>query len=175
MANTYSLINSYTVSGTAGTISFSSIPQTYTDLCLKISTRSSQTDFPVTDVLVSLNGVNTNQTQRNLRGYYGSATPITQSRTDILLGNMPSAAGISNTFSNSELYIPNYSSSSVNKSISVDGNSLSTVAGTYDWWLNLGGNLWSSTAAITSISIAPSGGWTFTQYSTAYLYGIKNS
>lgn len=175
MANTYSLISSYTVSGTAATISFSSIPQTYTDLCLKISVRSNQTDFPVTDVLVSLNGVTTNQTQRNLRGYYGSATPISQTRTDILLGNMPSATGVSNTFSSSELYIPNYISSSDYKSMNVDGVSLSTVAGTYDWWVNQGANLWSSTNAITSITLTPSSTWSFAANSTAYLYGIKNS
>ena len=43
MANTFELISSYTASGSVASIGFSSIPSTYTDLCIKLSLRSSNT------------------------------------------------------------------------------------------------------------------------------------
>jgi hypothetical protein len=39
----------------------------------------------------------------------------------------------------------------------------------------LAGGLWSSTSAITSITISDFSSNTIIQYSTFYLYGIKNS
>jgi hypothetical protein len=41
--------------------------------------------------------------------------------------------------------------------------------------LNLTASLWSNTAAITSITVLPTTGTSFNQYSTATLYGIKKS
>ena len=43
MATTYKLISSVTVSTATNTISFTSIPQTYTDLVIKASLRGSTT------------------------------------------------------------------------------------------------------------------------------------
>ena len=55
MANTYTLIASNTVgSGGAASISFSSIPSTYTDLLVKISTRDNTGSF--NDMLLTFNG-----------------------------------------------------------------------------------------------------------------------
>jgi hypothetical protein len=42
-------------------------------------------------------------------------------------------------------------------------------------YMGIWGNQWSTTSAITSIKIEAQGGVNFVQYSTAYLYGIKNS
>ena len=173
MAYTYSKIATYTVgSGGVNSINFINIPQTYTDLVLKLSARSTQTDFEVTDVNVSFNGVTTNQSERNLRAY--PTTSITsQTRTDIILGNMPSAINTTSTFANSEMYIPNYTSSN-NKSSSVDGVSESNTNSGFYWWVNMGANLWSNSSAITSITLrANNGDWNFAQHTTAHLYGIK--
>lgn len=172
---TYKLIFQSTVgSGGAANIDFTSIPTdgTYTDLLLKLSARSTRNDFATNDVLVSFNNSSANQTQINLRGYPNG--PISQSMTSIMLGNMPSATNTGSTFANSEMYIANYSNSS-NKSVNINGVSESNGGGTYDWWLNSGANLWSITSAINRITLTPEGGWSFAQYTTAYLYGIKNS
>jgi hypothetical protein len=75
------------------------------------------------------------------------------------------------TFSNAELYIPNYAGSN-NKSSSVDGVSENNATASN---MALTANLWSDTAAITSIKLTPAGGGNFVQYSTAYLYGISNA
>ncbi len=176
MATTFVQIGTTITVGSGGAADavFSSIPATFTDLKLVISVRSNQTDFAVTDVYVSFNDLYTNQTQRNLRGFGGTGSVTSQTRTDILLGNMPSAINTASTFANSEMYIPNYAEAN-NKSVSIDGVSESNRGETYDWWLNLGANLWSSTAAITSIKLIPSGGWNFVQNSTFTLYGIKST
>jgi hypothetical protein len=80
------------------------------------------------------------------------------------------ALATANTFSNSEIYIPNYTSSN-NKSFSSDSvtetNATSAIA-------ILSASLFASSTAISSISIAPVAG-TFVQYSTAYLYGVSNA
>lgn len=154
--------------GGAANITFSAIPDTYTDLLVLVSLRSSQTDFAVTDALVNFNGSGANLTQKNLRGYQSGI--LTQTRTDLLLGNMPSAINTAGAFSNSSMYVSNYASS-VAKSVTVDGVSPSSGTGTYDWWVNLHGSLWNSTSPITSIVIAPSTG-VLVEHSSASLYGI---
>lgn len=166
---TMQVIQRYELTGTQANIDFQSIPSTYTDLYLQVSLRSSQTDFPVTDVLVSFNNTSANQSQRNLRGYGGGV--ISQTRTDILLGNMPSSANTSNTFSNGGMYVPNYTASA-SKSVSIDAVSESNATGTYDWWVNIGANLWADNTAINRITLTPSGGHNFVAGSSATLYGI---
>jgi hypothetical protein len=75
-----------------------------------------------------------------------------------------------NTFGNTDIYIPNYAGSA-NKSVSVD--TVEENNGTTARAL-LGAILWSNTAAITALGLTPVSG-SFVQYSTATLYGIKNS
>ena len=159
-------------SGGAASITFMAvgdIPSEYTDLLVVFSGRSTQTDFPVTDVLVNFNSTGANLSQRNLRGYGGGVT--SQTRTDLLLGNMPSSSNTANTFSNGAMYVPNYRASAA-KSVSVDSVSETGNAGTFDWWVNIHSSLWNDTSPITSIGIAPSGGHNFVQYTSASLYGI---
>ena len=76
-----------------------------------------------------------------------------------------------NTFGSGDLYITNYASSNY-KSISTNG--VAENNGASDNYLTLANNLWSNTAAITSVTIAANID-NFVQYSSFYLYGIKNS
>ena len=88
------------------------------------------------------------------------------------LGNGVGGTATANTFGNMEIYIPNYAGSS-NKSVSVNQVGEDNAATAYATLL---AGLWSNTAAITSIKLTPfSGGASFVQYSTAYLYGVKNA
>ena len=168
MPNTFTLIASSTVgAGGASSIDFTSIPSTYTDLCLKFSTRTNQTQI-YSEVYVKFNTSTANISTRLLEGN-GSSVASYTSTTTIAVGAGTNATA--NTFSNFEMYIPNYAGST-NKSFSVD--SVTENNGTSSW-TDLTAGLWSNTAAITGVSIYPSASWTFSQYSTAYLYGIKNS
>ena len=171
MANTYTLISSVTVgSGGAATMSFSSIPSTYTDLVLYTSLRSTTTgNANDRAAIVTFNGSSTNYSARRLYAYDGTTTGSdTSSGIDIYYTG---TTGTTSTFSNDLVYITNYAGSS-NKSISVDNASEQNSATKN--WLALYAWLWSDSAAITSITLTPDAG-NFAQYSTAYLYGITNA
>jgi hypothetical protein len=166
MANTFELISSVTVGGAgAASIDFTSIPSTFTDICLKWSGRTNNTS---PNILISLNGSTSSFSTIALYGT-GSATGSTNA-----VNRIASYSSIStdtgSTFSNSEIYIPNYAGSA-NKSISTDtvteNNGSTAYAGLFI-------NTWANTAAINQITLTPSSG-SFVQYSTAYLYGVKNA
>jgi hypothetical protein len=153
------------LSTAASTITFSSIPQGYTDLKVVVSARTTRTSNSQDWVKISFNGVTTNLSERTL---YGDGS-TTGSYTDTLVyGGTTSDAATANTFGSTEFYIPNYAGNT-NKSISVDGvseNNATLVTTT------LTAGLWSSTAAITSITLAPYTGPNFVANTTATLYGI---
>lgn len=167
MANMIPISTVTVGSGGASTIEFNNIPQIYTDLkillCLRSSASGTQERFRAT-----FNGSTSDYTLRWLGNAAGSAVSYT--RTDFgdnHLGYMGGASSTSNTFNNTEIYIPNYTSSN-NKSISVDNvmeNNSSTV------YFGLLAGLWSNTSPISSFIIT--GGQPFVQYSSATLYGIR--
>jgi hypothetical protein len=180
MANTFELIASSTVgSGGAANIEFTSIPSTFTDLCVKISSRSDRNVFNFTLVKVQFNSSTSGYTYINLTGD-GSGVSSTntgnsgEGSTGIIVPAQSQINNTLSTFGSVEIYIPNYAGSSY-KSLSGDGASErdATAAG-----IGFAAGLWSNTAAITSITLIPQiGGTTFNflQYSTAYLYGVKNA
>lgn len=175
MPNTYTLIASSTVgAGGAANITFSSIASTYTDLCLKLSLRSSNTAGSWDTVRILLNGNATNVSQRDLYGTGSAAgTEALASPENNTISYTSNANNTANTFGNLEIYIPNYANTSYAKSISADGvgenNATAALA-------TLTAALWNSTSAINSVQVTPySGSYTFVQHSTAYLYGIVKS
>jgi hypothetical protein len=169
MPNTFELIASSTVgSGGATTFDFTSIPSTYTDLCLKWSARGGNVD-PVEFVSISLNGSTSSFSSRFLRGRGSSVDSYTDTT---LITQANGSTSTASTFSNGEIYIPNYAGST-NKSYSMDGvtENNATAADAV-----LGAGLWSATpVAINRVTITCGGGRSFVQYSTAYLYGVKNA
>ena len=170
MANTFELIASSTVGVLgAATIDFTSIPSTYTDLVIKYSLRSSSVTDDYLGVKYSFNGSTASFTYRHLYGT-GSATGSGSGSTNNPSGYMQAGLTTSNTFANGETYIPNYAGST-NKSFSTDSVVENNATLGFD---DLLAGLWSNTAAITSITLTPASG-SFVQYSTAYLYGVKNA
>jgi hypothetical protein len=171
MANTYVLISSSTVgSGGAATITFSSIPSTYTDLLLNTSLRSTTTgNANDRAAIVTFNGSASNYLAVRLVAYNGNTVASdTSTGIDIYYTG---TTGTANTFSNDSVYITNYASAN-NKSISVE-NASEQNSSTKNW-LSLYAWRWADSAAISSITLTPDAG-SFAQYSTAYLYGISNA
>ncbi len=164
---TYKLISSVTVgSGGAANIDFTSIPATYTDLCVKISARGTTTVGSGGHYYsIALNNSTSNRSQRFLQGN-GSAASSGNSTT--FTSYMDPSDYTASTFANNEIYIPNYAGSN-NKSMSVDvvteNNATASYAAFY-------AQLWSDTSAINRIILTPNAG-NFAQYTTAYLYGIS--
>jgi hypothetical protein len=174
MANTFELIASSTVgSGGAASIDFTSIPSTYTDLCIKVSMRDSAAGANAGQLKFTFNGNTANFSSRWLRGSGSGVVSSPQSFSTAIdvSGNsaLPSSGNTASTFANVEIYIPNYAGST-NKSTSSDavGENNGTEA-----YAILDAGLWSNTAAITQVTLTTS--LLFAQYSTAYLYGISKS
>ena len=165
MAANYILLERIELNASAASVTFSNIPQTgYTDLKLVISartTRALETDA----ISLSFNGVATNQTSRYVEGTGASAgsSSLTSFRTQAT-----GATATANTFGNSEFYIPNYTGNTF-KSASSDGVSENNATAAYAW---LVANLWSSTAAITSITVTDLNSADFVANSTFSLYGL---
>ena len=146
MANTYVLINSSTVgSGGVSSVTFSSIPAIYTDLKVIASARTT-TSSVSDEFYVQFNGLTTNLTYKSLIGITNTSTAVSNTSSS---GYFDGDTATANTFGNAEIYIPNYTSSNY-KSVSVDSvneNNSTTTRPT------LNTTLWSSTAAITSITL----------------------
>jgi hypothetical protein len=171
MANTYTLIASLTSDGSSGVTTFTSIPQTFTDLLIKISARASS-DTGSAPILMSINGSYSNLTFKRIQGP-GSGTVISQSGS-----GSGGAGGIfttdsgatANTFGSGEVYIPNYTSANY-KSYSIDSTNENNNSNSY---FSVVSGLWSDNSAITSLTFTQEAGSTANN-STFYLYGIKNS
>ena len=170
MANpTMTLIASSTVgSGGATNIDFTSIPSTYSDLCVVTSLRDNGANvYSIAEV--KFNNSTSNLYSRGVEGN-GASTTSYVNATTIYISSANGASSTSNTFSNSYIYIPNYTSSNY-KSVSVDGVMENNATTAY---AALEAGLWSNTAAINQVTLySLTGNWV--QYSTAYLYGVSNS
>jgi hypothetical protein len=154
--------------GGASTIDFQNIPQTYTDLVIYLSARQSTTSFQGQRLYF-------NNTDTNLRSNYllstGSGTQANAAAT----GYFGSVAGTNvsaSIFDNTFIYISNYSSTSLVKTYSVDNVAPSNASLAY---LGISNGTWNSTSAITRVTLFPDGGGSYTQYSSATIYGVTSS
>ena len=169
-ANTFVQIGStVTVSTAVATISFTSIPATYTDLVLKVSLRTDRSN--TNDSCSIYFNSDTTAANYSFKTLYGDGTSAASNSGSTYIGALAyisAASATANTFGNTEFYIPNYAGST-QKSVSVDSvGENNATANLY----NLGGYAWTGTAAITGITIVTANGPNFVQYSTASLYGI---
>lgn len=169
MATTYTLIDKSILTTTTSSVTFTSIPNTYTDLSLKVSARSNKATQVYELIKLNFNGLTTNQSSRWIEAA-GSGTP-TASTASFLYSFSSGDGATASTFASSDFYIPNYTSSNYKSFTSDAANENSaTFALT-----GLFTGLWSSTSAITQIEVKPQDGSAWLSGSSFYLYGIKNS
>lgn len=166
MANTYTLIASNTLSTTAASVTFSSIPSTYTDLVLKFSVRNSGTN--TSTVRIRFNATATNYSYTYLQGDGSAATSSRASATTFIFTLQNRNSYTANTFSSNEIYLPSYTAAQ-NKPLSVigmqeDNSTAITMQAT--------AGLWSNTAAVSEIEISTDAN-NFVSGSSFWLYGIK--
>lgn len=175
---TFTQIGSAVVVGAGGqaAIDFTAIPATFTDLVIKISARCNSTGgFPET---LNLKFNSSSTTDYSFKGVFSvTATPSSNNQatgTSMRAGSIAAVATTANTFSNTEIYIPNYASTSTNKSVSIDATQETNDSVDFTYALIMNAGLRSNTAAITSINLTSTVG-NFVQHSTAYLYGVSNA
>lgn len=167
MAKGYQLIQAQTLTGAAASVTFTNIPQNFTDLIISVSARA--VNSGAQNILVSFNGSSANFSSRLLYGTGSSVASIsypanTPTNSSIVLGGSDYTA---NTFNSGEIYLPNYAGS-INKSFFSDSVTENNATASY---IELFSHLWSSTAAINSVGLAPASG-NFATNSTFTLYGV---
>ena len=151
-------------SGGAASITFSAIPDTFTDLVILVSARTTRAETNE-QIFFRLNASTTNATSRELLGLGSAVATISE---PFIAGYVSAASATADTFGNVVTYIPNYRSS-VAKSLSIDSVSENNATQAIQ---SISAGLWNNTAAVTSIELVARFGNNFVQHSTASLYGI---
>ena len=166
------LISSNVLTTTTASVSFTSIPSTYTDLVIKMSLRSNDTTTGGSGWF-RINSLSTNiYSETELRGNGATASSTRQSATSIAYFNyfVGGNATTANTFSSTEIYLPSYLASQ-NKPWSVLNGMENNATTAY---ISAQAGLIQSTAAISSIAFfCDSGNWV--SGSSFYLYGLRSS
>jgi hypothetical protein len=160
MASTYTPIATQTLTSAAASITFSSIPTTYTDLILVMSGGQNESTI---EIQVGNGSVDTGANYS--RTYvYGDGSVGASARNSNISVTYNTFGSTANT-GNGILHFMNYSNTTTNKTILMRGNEASAVT-------SFTTSLWRSNSAINVIKIA---GYTSNLLagSTFSLYGIK--
>ena len=161
--NSYESIATATGTGSSGTITFSSIPATYTHLQIRYISKNTAAG---TDAYIQLNSSVDSAYRHQLSGDGSSATASANSGTAYILFTTGSSG--TSTFGAGFVDILDYASTSKAKTIkALSGYDLNGSGN-----VGLGSALWTSTAAITDILIK-SAGTNFATGTQFALYGIK--
>lgn len=163
------LISRTTLTTTAASVTFNSIPQTYQTLKLVVSARGSTT---IDDTLIMRinNDSGSNYSRRAVYGIGSSALSYGQDPSTIgTAGAVVLDSYTASTFSSTDIALPNYSSTTVYKPISVDSVTENNATTAYQY---LWAGLWKSNSAITSLVLLPTTG-TLSSGSTFSLYGVS--
>ena len=174
MAATYTLISSQVLGSAAASVTFSSIPSTYTDLAIKISAREATGGNNQDNINMAFNGATSTYGTTFILGDSTtvSSTSDTSQVYTRIVRSVVGTAWTANTFGYSEVYIPNYATSSIKQVLAISAveNNSSAQNGAF---ITAEAGSWSS-GSITSISLTKAF-TTFAIGSSFYLYGIKNA
>lgn len=159
------------VSTDTTTVEFTNIPATFTDLKVEINARTDGAGN-VEMIVFTYNNNTSNRSSIAMEGRPASDSVASFTSSLLFMGNVNAPGQTASSFSNASLYIPNYAGSGNKVSISE-----ASMNGTQN---ERGGAInyqrWADSTAITSIQFSlETTARKFVQYSTFYLYGIKNS
>jgi|688.fasta_scaffold356192_2 hypothetical protein len=173
---TFDSIQTVTVgSGGSASISFTSIPSTYSHLQIRGIARTNRTAYFLDYGKLTFNSDSSSvYTTHHLQGDGASAAAYGEANaafTNILRFAADGSPTPSDTFGTFIVDILDYKNTNKNKTIRNLGGCDTNGAGE----LGLYSGVWRNTAAISTITIAPGGGTLFKQYTQFSLYGIKGS
>lgn len=162
-----------TLGASTTNITFSSIPSGYRALKIEIQARTDNAGA-LDNIALQFNGdTAANYDQESLTGNNVTASAVNVvGQTFVLVGATPSAGATRASIAGaSTVTIPNYSSTTFEKSfhaenISVDSTAANGIA-------RITGGSWRNTAAITSIKLFPQAGTNFVTGTRATLYGVN--
>ena len=165
------LIQRINGTGSAGTISFTSIPSTYSSLQIRVTARDTVTGTTNEDIRLRFNNITTSSyTRHNLSGDGANATAGGSTATTYLdiYQVVPKAGTTANIFGGVIINIHDYASTSKNKTVRALGGADLNGSGN----IGLHSGLFIDTTAINRIDLI-SNGTAFATNSTFALYGMK--
>jgi hypothetical protein len=160
MASTYEPIATTTLGSAQSSYTFTSIPSTYTDLVIIANTKNTANNGD--EIGIQFNSdTGTNYSRTRLYGTGSSAASDRATNTN------KGALQINSTTNFTPLiaHVQNYANSTTYKTV--------ISRGTSSDYVSVYVSLWRNTAAITSITLLPDSGTTFTSGCSFTLYGIK--
>ena len=165
------LISRTTLTGTAASVTFSSIPQTYQTLKLVVSARTDRNTGTTSNLIVTFNTSTASYSGRYLQGNGSAASSASNGTAGIDALPLNQATDTASTFSSYSIDIPNYTGST-NKAVSSD---VVTENNATQAFQHLNAALWSVTSAITTITLTSFSSPTFSLLSgsTFSLYGMS--
>jgi len=174
MPSTYTLIKGETLASSAASYTFTAIPSTFTDLVVRASIRTDRANVK-DGLFIKFNSDNSSVYSETDLSVNDSTTPESNryggTSTDTYYPYVDGNTATSNTFANTEFYVPNYTASQ-NKPLSL----ISMAEGnTTNFSMGVSAGLYRNTVAINSIDIKSFNAANLLAGSSFYLYGIKNS
>jgi hypothetical protein len=159
------LIESKTLASSQASIEFTSIPATFTDLVILISSRVDGANGTL-EIYFNTDTTNANYSYRRLAG--DGSIAYTNSGSNSYFAYANGSGQTANTFANGNIYIPNYTST-VAKSLSSDVVQENNATSA-DQFITAG--LWTGTVAINRVFIRPAVSANFVSGTIVSLYGV---
>lgn len=175
--SSFESIATATGTGSSGTITFSSIPSTYSSLQIRILGKNTATSTGRRSAVLQFNS----DTANNYVAYhnlYGDGTSATADAATTYNGCLvsymfaSSGAGFTNMFGTAIIDIHDYATTTKNKTVRAFGGVNVNSATATEQAVTLHSSLWLSTAAINSISVKTDGS-NWASGTVVSLYGIN--
>lgn len=172
----YELISTTILSSAASSITFSSIPQTYKHLQIRMSTNNTTTSNAISYPSLRINGDSGgNYSIHSLNGGYpnGIQAEAGTGRSEIQLGRFfDSYSNLGPMFGAAIVDIPDYANTAKNKTVRALGGAV--AATNQDAQIRLSSGAWYNTAAINSLTFTHYAyGGNYATGSRISIYGIK--
>jgi hypothetical protein len=174
MANTYTPLASQLLGASTSSVSFTSISQSYTDLVLKISARTDYADV-YDGINIRFNSDSSNVYSDTFLQASG-ATPVSSYDKAVNIGYIRNAANganaTANVFGACEIYISNYTSTSVRPYYA---QGVTTTNATNSSFMSLGAYEYQGSSGISTITLTPQIGTNFVSGSRFDLFGVLHN
>lgn len=166
--NTYEAIATQTLGSATGIITFSSIPQTYTDLVMVVSAKVTSATYDISAIRV--NSVTTNYSRTYIEGSGSSATTGRGTAEISLRAGYLPGTNYTSELSVDIYHFMDYTNTTTYKSVLCRCNAVNTST---NFNIMSQASLIPTTSAITQITLQTANGANLNTGSTFSLYGIK--
>ena len=169
----YDSIATTTLATTSGSVTFSSIPSTYTHLQVRITAQSNRATYSLDDIKLKFNA---DAGSHGVHVLHGEGTTAESNYITNNIGERALGTGVVGNFGAYIVDILDYANTNKYKTYrALAGTDSNGIVAGYAPMINLVSGLWQNTAAITDLTFTPVNGTLFNQYSSFALYGIKGA